>query len=132
LTKSDFYSKKFAIPDGIQLHCVAWNSVNDKIACGGEQGLLKASLLSHLFNPSPEAPRILNKLSAQVLRLEKEGSSGNSALSINQRLDGHHSTVCNVSWNEKNDRLVSADENGVVIVWSLSKGCWSEELISEK
>eukprot|EP00210_Caulerpa_lentillifera_P005769 g5516.t1 len=68
---------------------------------------------------------------SKVLRLEKEVSTGNSALNMNQRLDGHQSTVCAVSWNDKCDRLISADESGVIIVWNLSKGHWNEELMSE-
>jgi hypothetical protein len=36
-----YLSKKIAIPNGLKLKCVSWNSEQGWIACGGENGLLK-------------------------------------------------------------------------------------------
>lgn len=34
-------SKKIAIPNGVRLKCISWNTDQGWIACGGESGLLK-------------------------------------------------------------------------------------------
>ena len=36
-----YLSKKIAIPNGINLHSLAWNPDQGWIACGGDSGLLK-------------------------------------------------------------------------------------------
>ena len=36
-------SKKIAIPNGVHLKCLSWNTDQGWIACGGENGLLKVS-----------------------------------------------------------------------------------------
>ncbi|KAK3238461.1 WD repeat-containing protein 35, variant 2 [Cymbomonas tetramitiformis] len=36
-----YLSKKIAIPNGVKLKCVSWNSEQGWIACGGDNGLLK-------------------------------------------------------------------------------------------
>ena len=91
-----YLSKKIAIPNGLKLKCVSWNSEQGWIACGGENGLLK------------------------VLKLEggganaakgADGGAAPSNLSMNQTLEGHNGAVRVVTWNE----------NGLIIVWMLHK-----------
>ena len=36
-----YLSKKTAIPNGVKLKSLSWNTVNGWIVCGGENGLLK-------------------------------------------------------------------------------------------
>lgn len=36
-----YLSKKVAIPNGVKLKCLSWNSEQGWIACGGDNGLLK-------------------------------------------------------------------------------------------
>ena len=37
-----YLSKKIAIPNNTKLKCVGWNREHGYIACGGDDGLLKA------------------------------------------------------------------------------------------
>ena len=37
-----------------------------------------------------------------------------------------------VTWNEVHDRLTSSDQNGMIVVWTLYKGLWYEEMINNR
>lgn len=45
---------------------------------------------------------------------------------------------CNVgsvqlmAWNEKHQRLATADSSGLIIVWMLHKGTWFEEMVNNR
>mmetsp|Transcript_15599 Transcript_15599/g.37800 ORF Transcript_15599/g.37800 Transcript_15599/m.37800 type:complete len:1119 (+) Transcript_15599:1703-5059(+) len=106
-----YLSKKIAIPNGVKLKCVSWNSEQGWIACGGENGLLK------------------------VLKLDSSTSKGgqqNSNLSMNQTLEGHNGAVMVVNWNENYRKLTTSDQYGLIIVWMLHKGMWFEEMINNR
>ena len=103
-----YLSKKIAIPNGVKLSSLSWNSEQGWIACGGEGGLLKVLKLE---NPGQPAP----------------GGKPASSLSMNQTLEGHNGAVMVVNWNEHYRKLTTSDENGLIIVWMLHKGLWSEE-----
>lgn len=101
-----YLSKKIAIPNGLKLKCVSWNSEQGWIACGGENGLLK------------------------VLKLEggganaakgADGGAAPSNLSMNQTLEGHNGAVRVVTWNENFRKLSTSDQSGLIIVWMLHK-----------
>ena len=103
-----YLSKKIAIPQGIKLQCVSWNSEQGWISCGGGNGLLK------------------------VLKLESRKSKGPSNLSMNQTLEGHNGDVCVVTWNENYRKLTTSDQYGLIIVWMLHKSMWFEEMINNR
>eukprot|EP01063_Lacrimia_lanifica_P003469 TRINITY_DN1185_c0_g1_i1.p1 TRINITY_DN1185_c0_g1~~TRINITY_DN1185_c0_g1_i1.p1 ORF type:complete len:1246 (+),score=479.60 TRINITY_DN1185_c0_g1_i1:153-3890(+) len=102
-----YLSKKIAIPNGVRLHSIAWNSEQGWIACGGENGLLK------------------------VLKLDVDRHAA-SNLSMNQTLDGHEGAVGVVGWNDQYRKLTSSDKNGLIIVWMLHNGMWFEEMINNR
>lgn len=58
------------------------------------------------------------------------GQPPQANLSDNQALDGHHSSLTCVTWNEPYRKLTSADETGLIIVWSLQRTAWQEEMIN--
>lgn len=106
-----YLSKKIAIPHGLKLKCVSWNSEQGWISCGGCSGLLK------------------------VLKLEarrNKAAGGSSNLSMNQTLEGHLGDVCCVTWNENYRKLTTSDQHGLIIVWMLHKGMWFEEMINNR
>ncbi|CAH0392141.1 unnamed protein product [Bemisia tabaci] len=109
-----YLSKKIAIPNNTRLNCLAWNSEQDWIAVGGDNGLLK------------------------VLKLDSgnEGKSKGLAsaanLSMNQTLEGHNGRVQVITWNEQHQKLTTSDENGLIIVWMMYKGSWYEEMINNR
>ncbi|EPY32487.1 WDdomain 35 [Angomonas deanei] len=104
-----YLSKRIAIPNGIVLSSIGWNEEQGWLACGGENGLLK------------------------VLKVDG-GSQGQKTggLSINQTLEGHDSNVHLIAWNQQYMKLTSGDENGHIIVWSLHKGMWMEEMLNNR
>ena len=53
-------------------------------------------------------------------------------MSINHTLENHSGTVHIVIWNELFSKLTSADTNGLIIVWTLVKGFWFEEMINNR
>jgi len=101
-----YLSKKIAIPNNIPLTCIAWDKENGYLACGGENGLLRIVRLD-----SNSAPTSNN------------GQPQASNLSVNQTLEGHTDTVKIAIWNETGQKLTTSDQNGLIIVWVLVKGC---------
>jgi WD repeat-containing protein 35 len=108
-----YLSKKIAIPNGVKLCSLGWNTSEGWIACGGENGLLKVLKLENAAQPGPDG---------------KPASS----LSMNQTLEGHNGGVQVVNWNEQYKKLTSSDGNGLIIVWMLHKGMWFEEMINNR
>ena len=63
---------------------------------------------------------------------------------MNQTLEGHSGLrscltywinvgiIQLITWNEQFEKLTTADENGVIIVWMLYKGLWYEEMINNR
>jgi WD repeat-containing protein 35 len=110
-----YLSKKIAIPNGLKLKCVSWNSEQGWIACGGESGLLKVL-----------------KLEGGATGKTEPGAAAPSNLSMNQTLEGHNGAVRVVTWNENYRKLSTSDQNGLIIVWMLHKGMWFEEMINNR
>eukprot|EP00727_Mastigamoeba_balamuthi_P004271 m51a1_g13841 hypothetical protein (1211) ;mRNA; r:520608-525261 len=116
-----YLSKKIAIPGGLQLRSLSWNSLQGWIACGGDNGLLKVL-----------------KLEAQTGKDATQGKGAGAAaapgsnLSVNQTLEGHQQSVLVVAWNEQYRKLTSSDQTGKITVWMLYKGMWYEEMINNR
>lgn len=66
-----FLSKKIAIPNGVKLKSISWNTEEGWIACGGEQGLLKVLKLE----TAEDSPY--------------KGIAAPNNLTMNQTLEGH-------------------------------------------
>ena len=111
-----FSGKKIAIPNGVKLESVAWNSEQGWIACGGQNGLLKVL-----------------KLESQVSKDSRaKGVAAPSNLSMNQTLEGHNGAVVVSTWNANYRKLTTSDQYGLIIVWMLHKGMWFEEMINNR
>jgi len=83
----------------------------------------------------------------KILKLEASQSTEESApkvvaapsnISTNQILDKHSRNVIAVSWNDPFQKLASADDDGLIIVWALydnqgnSNSAWQEEMINNR
>jgi WD repeat-containing protein 35 len=90
------------------------------IACGGENGLLKVLKLDSTGGSSGDGST------------KPRGVAASSSLSMNQTLEGHQGGVMCVTWNANYRKLTTSDQNGLIIVWMLHKGMWSEEMINNR
>jgi len=109
-----FLSKKIAIPNGVNLHSIAWNSSQGWISCGGDSGLLK--VLKMETNADSNA----------------KGIAAPTNLTMNQTLEGHQGAVVCCTWNSTYRKLTTSDQNGMIIVWMLHRGMWFEEMINNR
>jgi len=110
-----YLSKKIQIPNNPDLNSLSWNSIDGWIACGGDNGMLKVLKLEITGNDA-----------------KLRGVAAPTNLTMNNTLDGHKGKVVVVSWNERNKKLTSSDQNGLIIVWSLHKNQWYEEMINNR
>jgi len=122
-----YLSKKIAIPHGLKLNSVAWNTEQGWIACGGANGLLKVLKL----DAGTGATTTTGKDGKKGDKGTANGGAG-SNLQMNQTLEGHNGAVELVVWNENYRKLTSSDEYGMIIVWMLHKGMWYEEMINNR
>eukprot|EP00736_Rhodelphis_marinus_P014135 Rmarinus@m.4538 len=113
-----YLSKKIAIPNGVKLRCLKWNTEQGWIACGGDNGLLKVLKLD-MGDAKAKDPR-------------NKGVSAPSNLSMNQTLEGHNGAVMVATWNENYRKLTTSDQQGLIIVWMLHKNIWFEEMINNR
>ena len=70
-----------------------------------------------------------------MLKLDRDVASSESSsttLGINQSLEGHTGAVILAVWNEQFCKLTTADTKGLIIVWTLHKGVWFEEMINNR
>ena len=110
-----YLSKKIAIPREVRIASLGWNADPGWIAVGGANGLLKVLKLDTTNGPGGA-----------------RGVAAPSNLTMNQTLDGHEGIVRRVAWNPSYRRLTSSDANGLIIVWSLHKASWYEEMINNR
>ena len=61
-----------------------------------------------------------------------KGIAAPSNLSMNQALEGHKGGVMCVTWNPQYRKLTSSDAQGLIIVWSLSKGEWYSQMVNNR
>ncbi|XP_003375030.1 conserved hypothetical protein [Trichinella spiralis] len=99
-----YISKKISIPNNTQLMCISWNHTDDYIACGGDRGLLKVI-----------------QLSTSAKQLDNT-ATGQSDVALNQTLEGHSGSIKVIVWNEKHQKLTTADDRGYINVWVLHNG----------
>jgi WD repeat-containing protein 35 len=97
------------------LHSLSWNALEGWIACGGDNGMLKVL-----------------KLDGGSAADQRRGLGAQSNLSMNQTLEGHNGGVMCATWNELYRKLTTSDEAGLIIVWTLYKGQWVEEMINNR
>ncbi|OUC41443.1 WD domain, G-beta repeat protein [Trichinella nativa] len=94
--------------------CISWNHTDDYIACGGDRGLLKVI-----------------QLSTSAKQLDNT-ATGQSDVALNQTLEGHSGSIKVIVWNEKHQKLTTADDRGYINVWVLHNGVWYEEMINSR
>ena len=109
-----YLSKKVALPsEAHQIRSISWNKQEGYIAVGCEDGLLKVIKL--------EPPTVVS-----------QNQPPRSDLTMNQTCEGHRSPISSVIWNEMHCKLTSSDSEGLIIVWTLHRNQWVEEMINNR
>lgn len=63
---------------------------------------------------------------------QQKGLAAPSNLSMNQTLEGHKGNLVCVVWNEQQQKLTTSDDMGVIIVWTMYKGSFYEEMTNDR
>lgn len=86
---------------------------------GGDEGMLKVLKLEQAATSTATTQ-------------SQKGLAAPSNLSMNQTLEGHKGNVVVVCWNEQQQKLTTSDDTGVIIVWSMYKGSFYEEMTNDR
>eukprot|EP00127_Corallochytrium_limacisporum_P003035 Clim_evm82s144 gene=Clim_evmTU82s144 len=120
--------KKLGVPKCTRVSAVAWHKSREWIAMGGDNGMLRVIRLE----PTAEkATENVVELTAQARKIA-EGNASPTSVAMNSSLEGHKGEVTTVVWNHLHRKLVSADENGCVIVWAFHNGAWYQEMVNDR
>jgi WD repeat-containing protein 35 len=91
----------------VELKSVSWENEDGWLACCGEDSFLK------------------------LLKFQYD-SKGSIAISANQNLPGHQGNVTLSLWNQRFKKLTTADDTGLIIVWSQNEKGWAEEMVNQR
>ena len=117
-----YLTKKIALANQKKIYVLSWSHQYGYIACGADNGLLKVLKLD---DQTPAA-------AAAASEKETETNQQPKFLSVNQTLEGHSNSVIHLSWNDKYQKLITSDINGLIIVWMFYKGNYYEEMINNR
>uniref|UniRef100_A0A1X7V818 Uncharacterized protein n=1 Tax=Amphimedon queenslandica TaxID=400682 RepID=A0A1X7V818_AMPQE len=109
--------RDISIPNDTFVSSLAWHSKEGWLAVGGNTGLLRVLKL---------------ELQAQDKDAKVKGLAAPSTLAMNQTLEAHHAPVVGVTWNDKENKLTTCDQNGLIVVWVLYKNSWAQEMINNR
>lgn len=112
-----YLTKKIALSNQKKIYCLSWSHQHDFIAIGTD-GLLKVLKL--------DSNQMSNK------RETENQQNQPKFLSMNQTLEGHTNSVIHLCWNDRYEKLISSDVNGLVIVWIFYKGNYYEEMVNNR
>jgi WD repeat-containing protein 35 len=96
-----YLSTRLPAPSEKSVSIVAWNRVNNLVACGQSHGVI--SLIRVSFNSD---------------------RPGDFKLEIIFSLVDHKQSITALIWNERFNRLISGDSSGTVVVWVENAGKW--------
>lgn len=104
-----YLSNRISTPEEKVVTTVAWNRVNNLIACGQTNGIITiASINYNLDHP------------------------GLSKIDINLTLVEHKHPITALSWNERFNKLTSGDSAGLLIVWLEHNSKWRPTMVNEE
>lgn len=100
---------------------VAWNRIENYIAAGGQAGSIRILLLD--FNSSSD-----NDYNVSDLRT----STRNVKIHMDKRLNLHdNALITSIAWNEKETKLATSDNKGLVFISSTDTGKWVRNLVND-
>ena len=92
-----------------QLTSIAWSQASDLIGIGYNTGNIKLIKIEDTNEENSEIELILN-----------ENLSAN-----------HKQEIKMITWNDEHDKLLTVDNDGVMVVWMESMGRFVEEMINQ-
>ena len=105
---------------------------SDNGANGDTAGAGASANGSSAADGGPGADNESGTSAAQGKAFPGKPAGGGSSLTMNQTLDGHSGAIMVAAWNEHYRKLTTSDERGLIIVWTLHKGTWYEEMINNR
>lgn len=102
-----YLSNRISTPEEKFVKFVAWNRVSNLIACGQENG----AITIHKVSQNPDHP-------------------GLCRFDIVQTLVDHKHEITAMTWNERFNKLVSGDSDGLLVVWLEYAGKWRPTMIN--
>jgi WD repeat-containing protein 35 len=73
-----------------------------------------------------------NHLKGKDSKPVKSGQTNQTVLLMNESLEGHSGEIASITWNDKFNKLTTADSNGKIIVWINYEGSWCEEMVNKR
>ena len=104
------------MPNNATITSCSWNRTHGFVAAGCENGVVKLIKLEMSEGKDAKSSKAPNQ----------------SALVINETLEGHSGEIATVTWNNKFNKLTTADSNGKIVVWINYEGQWCEEMINKR
>lgn len=100
---------------------VAWNKTENYIAAGGQTGSIRILLLD--FNSPSEQGYNISDLRA---------STRNVRILMDKKLNLHENAlITSIAWNEKETKLATSDNKGLVFISSTDTGKWVRNLVND-
>jgi WD repeat-containing protein 35 len=104
--------KKVTVHNTAKLNKISCNRSSNFIAIGGSEGFVKV---------------------VQIDLTKQRGEQSNNPLTFTQNLICHKKKITVLAWNSGFEKLTTADEDGVIIVWKFSeRNQWEQEMINNR
>ncbi|KAE8302175.1 WD40 repeat protein [Giardia duodenalis] len=106
---------------GEEVVLVAWNKTENYIAAGGQTGSIRILLLD------------FNSLSEQGYNIsDLRTSTRNVRILMDKKLSLHdNALITSIAWNEKETKLATSDNRGLVFISSTDTGKWVRNLVND-
>jgi len=109
-----FLSKKLALSHDTLVYSLAWHQINDGLAVGGGQGLLRIIKLDDSHNPN-----------------QSKAEKGSDLLKNISLMGDHKAEITILNWNERYKKLLSCDAKGLMVIWTPSGDSWAAEMVND-
>jgi len=96
------------------VYSLAWHQINDGLAVGGGQGLLRIIKLDDSHNPN-----------------QSKAEKGSDLLKNISLMGDHKAEITILNWNERYKKLLSCDAKGLMVIWTPSGDSWAAEMVND-
>ena len=105
--------KKVTVHNTAKLNIISSNRTSNFIGIGGSEGFVKVVKID--------------------ITKPKTDQNSNNLLTFSQNLVCHKKKIVVLTWNENYEKLSTADEEGIIVVWKFTdRGTWEQEMINNR